>query len=131
MLNPSSADAFRDDPTIKRCTGFALRLGFGSFQVGNLFAWRSSRPADLLQCQEPIGQENLQHLESMAGESHSIICAWGNNITLKGMGIADGRQLLPPIILQKPLYILRLSKDGIPVHPLYLPEKTEPFLWNV
>jgi len=58
MLNPSAADAFRDDPTIRRCMGFAQQWGYGSLSVGNLFAWRSHRPADLRLSEDPAGPEN-------------------------------------------------------------------------
>jgi hypothetical protein len=130
MLNPSTADAFQDDPTIRRCMGFARSWGFGSFHAGNLFAWRSSKPADLFLTEDPAGKENHLHLEALARDCSRIICAWGNEPVLKKMGVSDGRNLLPPAIRNRELYYLRQSKGGTPWHPLYLPSEVSPCLWT-
>ncbi len=130
MLNPSTADAIRDDPTIRRCMGFAHDLGFGSVLVGNLFAWRSSNPADLVQAADPAGPENQLHLEKMAAESTTILCGWGNGPILRKLGDKDGRRYLPPALLERPLQVLDLSRSGIPAHPLYLKGGKKYFAWN-
>src|SRR5438045_3510538 len=55
MLNPSTADARTDDPTIRRCMGFARSWGFSTLDVRNLFAWRATEPTELLRTDDPIG----------------------------------------------------------------------------
>jgi len=55
MLNPSKADAYIDDPTLRRCIGFAKSWGFGSLTVINLFAYRSTKPSELRQVNDPVG----------------------------------------------------------------------------
>ena len=80
MLNPSTADEGRDDPTIKRCMGFALNEGYGGIEVYNLFAFRSTSPGLLLNKSiDPVGEWNSDRIikaaKTQAGRK--IICAWG------------------------------------------------------
>ena len=63
MLNPSTADADIDDPTIRRCINFAKREGCGSLMVVNLFAYRATSPADMKAAVDPIGSGNPTTLE--------------------------------------------------------------------
>lgn len=81
MLNPSTADAKEDDPTIRRCIGFARREGAGGLIVANLYALRSPSPEALWSARNPIGPENLQTLAGLAAQavdqSFPIVCAWG------------------------------------------------------
>ena len=81
MLNPSTADAKEDDPTIRRCIGFARREGAGGLIVANLYALRSPSPEALWSARDPIGPENLQTLAGLAAQavdqSFPIVCAWG------------------------------------------------------
>ncbi len=63
MLNPSTADATEDDPTIRRCLGFAKEWGYGSLVVVNLFALRSPNPDALRENDDPVGPENGEHLQ--------------------------------------------------------------------
>lgn len=68
MLNPSTADGDVDDPTIRRCIGFAKSWGYGGIYVGNLFAYRATDPKELLKVENPIGFENIHHLMDMYNE---------------------------------------------------------------
>src|SRR5688500_11357729 len=77
MLNPSTADAERDDPTIRRCGGFARAWGFGSMVVVNLFALRSSDPQRLRRARDPVGRENDRHIIDVTGTSDAVVLAWG------------------------------------------------------
>jgi hypothetical protein len=77
MLNPSTADDNWDDPTIRRCVGFATRWGYARLEVGNLYALRSTDPAGLFASDDPVGRENDRHLDEMARRATEIIVAWG------------------------------------------------------
>ena len=77
MLNPSTADATEDDPTIRRCSGFAKHWGFGGLVVVNLFAFRATNPADLRAAEQPIGPENDRHLVNAARSCPRVVAAWG------------------------------------------------------
>lgn len=77
MLNPSTADVNVDDPTIRRCVGFATRWGFARLEVGNLYALRATDPAGLFASDDPVGPENDQRLDEMAGRATEVIVAWG------------------------------------------------------
>ena len=67
MLNPSTADADVDDPTIRRVVNFAKSWGYGGVFVGNLYAFRSTDPKVLRYIDDPIGEENIQHIQSLIG----------------------------------------------------------------
>jgi hypothetical protein len=82
MLNPSTADADRDDPTIRTLIHFAKLWGYGGILVVNLCAWRASLPAELATCDNPVGPENWRYIEraiATADENGGrLLVAWGN-----------------------------------------------------
>jgi hypothetical protein len=122
MLNPSTADESTDDPTIRRCIGFANALGFGALAVGNLFAYRSTTPQSLRFCIDPVGSQNDRWLIRLHEESSLTVAAWGNHGRLLGRTSAV-RRLLPG------LYILGLTRLGEARHPLYVRSHVQPILW--
>ena len=77
MLNPSTADANKDDPTIRRCIGFARRDGYGSIVVVNVAAFRATKPKDMLMAADPVGPENDAALWFGAMQSEAVLVAWG------------------------------------------------------
>lgn len=77
LLNPSTADAEKDDPTNRRGIGFASRWGFGSVVFVNLFAIRSPDSKTIKQVSDPIGPENDHYIERESSRANKIICAWG------------------------------------------------------
>ncbi len=115
MLNPSTADETEDDPTIRRCIGYAKRWGYGTLLVGNLFALRASNPAQLAEHPDPVGPENDEYLRSICSDDPLVVAAWGQNGTLD----ARGREVAA--LLDVELFALETTKDGHPVHPLYQP----------
>lgn len=126
MLNPSTADATADDPTIRRCVGFARDWGYGGIVVRNLFALRATDPAVLKTHPEPIGPENNYWL--LSGSTDALtVCAWGVHGALGGRAIRVLR-LLGAGGVQ--LRHLGLTKAGHPRHPLYLPKTAAPALWH-
>lgn len=118
MLNPSTADASIDDPTIRRCKGFAERMGFGGIEVVNLYAFRSKSPAELKQRRYPDGPENWATLRAVFKHTRGqVVAAWGTHA--QPNRALDVRWLA--LECARPLYTLRRTKEGCPAHPLYLP----------
>lgn len=113
MLNPSTADAWVDDSTIRRCIGFAQRWGFQRLAVGNLFAWRATDPAELREASDPVGPENDYHLTEMSMAAEVTIAAWGGHGSYRDRW----REVLPFLC---DVEHLGLTKGGHPKHPLYL-----------
>ncbi|MFC7231619.1 DUF1643 domain-containing protein [Saliphagus sp. GCM10025308] len=124
MLNPSTADATEDDPTIRRCLGFAKEWDYGSLAVVNLFALRSPDPAALREHADPVGPENDDHLQAVCEEVETVVAAWGANGSLQGRASEVAR------LLEGNLHALDTTKNGHPVHPLYQPADAEPELWS-
>lgn len=116
MLNPSTADATQDDPTIRRCIGFAKREGCGSLTVVNLFAYRATDPKALLDAEDPRGPENQGYIERAIGEASIAVAAWGSFLW------QNRRRLYPtPFVLDSDLLLcLGTTKTGEPRHPLYV-----------
>lgn len=125
MLNPSTADATVNDATIRRCLGFARSLGFGSLEVTNLFAMRSTDPKALRQHIDPIGHENDEQIVSSSQVCQMTICAWGTHGSYQGRATKVLRMLRDAGI--RP-HALAFTKGGIPKHPLYLKADLEPVL---
>jgi hypothetical protein len=118
MLNPSTADAAVDDPTIRRCMGFARREGFGGIMVANLYAFRAKNPDDLWRADDPYGPENDSALLHVANYAYCkgvpIVCGWG---------VHGGKNNRPIALMQQMgarLVCLGRTKGGYPRHPLYV-----------
>lgn len=122
MLNPSTADAEKDDPTIRRCVGFAKSWGFGSIAVLNLFAFRTYDPRLLRSAEnpiDPIGPENDTYLRDYTSSSGLIIAAWG------AFPVAAARAKDVVRLVDRTMFCLGTTAQGHPRHPLYVPAKTE------
>ena len=124
MLNPSMADAERDDPTIRRCERFAYDWGMGRLVVVNLYALRSTDPKALRRHDNPVGPANEYHVLEAAKEADLLVCAWGNH------GGEVGRNLRGWLWERgfNP-YVLALTKAGQPQHPLYIAANKRPIPW--
>jgi hypothetical protein len=77
MLNPSTADATQDDPTIRRCIGFARQWGCGQLVVLNLFAFRATDPVDLKRAADPVGPDNESWFRRILPSDGPVVCGWG------------------------------------------------------
>lgn len=121
MLNPSTADSSVDDPTIRRCIGYAKREGRGGIEVVNLFALRATDPGELLTHEDPVGRDavgNDAAIMDTAITETEIVCAWGN---LKNREqIARAREVVEMIKPITTLLCLGTTKNGMPRHPLYV-----------
>lgn len=122
-LNPSTADDAKDDPTIRRCIGFAKSWGFSGLCMTNLFAFRATQPADMKTAADPIGPENDRLILECAADAGIVIAAWGAHGTYLQRDVAV-RKLVPK------LHYLRLTAAGQPGHPLYLPALLCPEPWS-
>lgn len=127
MLNPSTADAVDNDPTIRRCIGFAQAWGAGGIEVVNLFALRSPSPADLLSATDPVGPGNNDAIAAAGGLSQPVLCAWGSHgpAALRDL-IAERAATVAGVLRRRQLWCLGTAKDRSPRHPLYLPADTQP-----
>jgi hypothetical protein len=127
MLNPSTADECRNDPTVERCERRARLMGFGAFTVTNIFAWRATDPAALHSVADPTGPSNDAVLVETAREALCVIAAWGVHGALLGRGAEVAAMLDAKGIT---LNHLGLSRHGHPRHPLYLPYTAVPKPWS-
>jgi len=78
-LNPATADAEKDDNTMRRCMYYARDWGYGSMAVGNLFAFRTTWPAELKKAKDPVGKNNDRWLRKLTRESDMTVVMWGND----------------------------------------------------
>lgn len=126
MLNPSTADARVDDPTIRRCVGFARAWGYGGIVVHNLFALRATDPRELAAHPDPIGPDNDRQLRGVGeGAMHCdlTVCAWGAH----RMAARRGPDVLALLwAAGETPHHLGLTASGAPRHPLYLPGASVP-----
>jgi hypothetical protein len=122
-LNPSTADETKDDPTIRRCISFARDWGYSGLCVTNLFAFRATKPVDMMKAADPVGPDNDYWLCNTASKADLVVAAWGIH------GTFAGRHQVVCQMLPRFSY-LRLTKEGYPGHPLYLPKTLQPMAWN-
>ncbi len=125
MLNPSTADAEKFDPTVRRCFGYARDWGFGSMDVVNLFAFRSTYPEQLKRAGDPVGPGNDAAILKAVSGSDLVVAAWGVHGRLlrrdaEVIGLLDG---------VKGLHCLGRTKAGAPLHPLHQPKRLKPVLY--
>ncbi len=127
MLNPSKATEVQNDPTVERCERRARALGFGAFQVTNIFAWRDTDPFQMRKAKDPIGPHNDATIQDGAEWADQIIAAWGTH----GAHMGRGPQMETLLRAKgKPIHTLGLSKHGHPKHPLYISYSQQPLLWD-
>lgn len=127
MLNPSTATEVQNDPTVERCERRARALGFGSFRVTNIFAWRDTDPRAMRAAAEPIGPENDSAILEAADWADQTVCAWGTHGEHLDRGPAVENLLRGA---GHPLTHLGLSKAGHPKHPLYIGYAVQPTVWD-
>lgn len=124
-LNPSTADEWKDDPTVRRCRTFAKSWNCGGLLMLNVFAFRATLPSDMKKIEDPIGPRNTAEylIEQLAACAGPHIAAWGTHGSHHGRGeyIKDHISHLD---------FLALNLDGSPKHPLYLKGSLKPMPFN-
>ncbi len=127
MLNPSTADEVKLDPSCTRARVYAQRWGYGALIVTNIFGWRATDPGDMKAVRDPVGRGNDAAILRAAREAGIVVCAWGNHgahreraekvvHALRAAGVA--------------LHFLKMNGSGQPAHPLYLSGSLEPVSWK-
>lgn len=116
-LNPSTADATKNDPTVQKCIGFAKRWGYDAMYMTNLFAFRATDPRKMKGQSKPIGADNDRWLAACARYAAVVVAAWGVN----GGFMERDEEVLK---ILDDVQCLRLTKDKFPEHPLYVPYET-------
>jgi hypothetical protein len=125
MLNPSRADGLVDDPTVRRCLGFARAWGFSSLSIRNLFPFRATDPTELRSAHDPVGGSRGDAEVQAAVTADLVLCAWG-----AGVPFGRDRDALR-LLAGKPLYCLGVTKGGHPRHPLYVKANQQPLSFPV
>ena len=128
MLNPSTADAENDDPTIRRCIGFSKDWGYRKVLIVNAYAYRATDPKAMWKSQNDgvdiVGPDNDSAIAKTTAQAQVVIAAWGTECEL-------GRaQKVCKLIGASKLHCLGICKDGSPKHPLYLSHTLEPQRWR-
>jgi hypothetical protein len=122
MLNPSTADAYKEDPTVRRCINFAAREKCGSLTVVNLYALRSSKPEALHKAADPVGWANDITIRTECRGADLIVCAWGG---FAGPVVDRGDHVVRMLKGDgNTLHRLGTTKAGHPLHPLYIHHDT-------
>ena len=126
MLNPSTATEVQNDHTVERCERRARALGFGGFQVTNIFAWRDTDPRNMRAAPDPVGPLNDTTIVQGVAWADRIVAAWGTHgahldrgTSVKALLRRSGRQV----------HHLGLTKHGHPKHPLYIAYARQPEPW--
>lgn len=128
-LNPSTADETKNDPTIRRVIAFAKAWGFDALVMLNLFAYRATDPRVMKAHKDPVGGFNDFFIAVSAGNSSAILCAWGSHGGHLSRNINVVRMLKQAGHAEK-LHCLKLTAEGHPSHPLYIPANTRPLLYE-
>ena len=121
MLNPSTADARQDDATIRSCIRLASGLGYGSIEVVNVFAWRATKPDELLAASDPCGPRNEDIVKAAIRRCYISICAWG------AWPPADEASSYIRNAIRterRAAFCFGKTKSGAPKHPLYVKSGT-------
>ena len=122
-LNPSYADENKDDQTIKRCISYAKQWGYGGVIMGNLFAFRTPSPAEMIKAGQPIGEENDKWLKRLLKEADLVVGIWGNSGAFLGRA-AEVAAVFPE------LHCLRITGSGQPHHIRNLPDGIKAIPYN-
>lgn len=127
LMNPSVACTDYSDPTLRKTGKFSRSWGYGGQLIGNVYAYRATDKKRLLDIADPVGSENDKMILEMANEAQCVVLAYGQ----PPRPLRNRSRSVVSLLANHPgLSYLRLSKDGTPVHPLYLPSDLHPTLYD-
>lgn len=127
MLNPSTADAYIDDATIRSLIRLFTALGYGGFEVVNLYGWRATDPRELAKAADPVGPRTDAILEAAIGRCDIMVCAWGAHpmASERAQRVWEIAQSHRPAV-----FCFGTTKAGHPKHPLYIKTGTPLEVWR-
>ena len=129
MLNPSTANEYELDPTLRRVQQFAKAYGHGGFIVVNAFALRSTDPSELTRgISDPVGPFNDEHIREFASPGAIVVAGWGSNLMKRQLRYRAAH--LARLIPNAKCWLQ--NADGTPTHPLYQPSSRAlvDYAWN-
>lgn len=131
-INPSTADAFKDDPTVRKLSYFTALHNGKTMLVGNVFAYRTPKVKELAEFDDPVGPDNAQAISEIIRDADILVPCWGarQKIPSSLHPAMDELQERLKAVKKKPLKVFGLTKSGDPQHPLYLPYSTELIPWD-
>lgn len=133
-LNPSTATAEQDDPTIRREYGFAKSWGCGGFLKANICAFRSTDPMGLRSTLNPYGPLNDEYIaataRAFADQNWLVVAAWGALSGEPKWLHTRAEQVLTILRKHSDVHAIRITAQGMPEHPLYLPKNLAPVLYR-
>lgn len=115
-LNPSKADATRDDNTVRKCINFGMRNGYAGLLMLNCYAFRATKPRDMMAAVDPFGEQTPAALTALCNIG-TVVAAWGGGAKHLDRGEDMAREFKRAGI---PLWCWGINKDGTPAHPCYL-----------
>ena len=125
-LNPSTATADINDPTVNREVAFARSWGYGRYVKVNAYGLRSTDPKGLWKVSDPFGPDNLRHVLAEAASAALFVAAWGANIR----DVDEAKLIAALLGAGVRLHCLKITKGGKPSHPLYLRGDLKPILFR-
>lgn len=120
-VNPATADASLNDPTVRKWLGFGRRLGWSRFIVGNQFGFRATKVTALARAADPFGPDNGRHLGEIIAEADVLVPCWGSRTKLpKALRPRLDDLAADLLAAGKPVMCWGLTASGDPRHPLML-----------
>ncbi len=125
MFNPSTADEFQLDPTLRKCKGFSQRWGYGAMAILNLYAIRGTDPKTPSKTVDPVGPDNDKWISEIVRDSEMVVYAWGCAQHMKTIGLRINEVRCFALLHGKKEVCLGYREDGHPRHPLMLSYETQ------